>query len=315
MRWRALTAFGRGVVHPGAGIEDQHAVADPGRLAGNHLVDGKGKGPLGDHAGQAIEDLDVHPLELPGPAADRRAPTPGSAGPPAGPASAPGCRPAGRARCGSEWRPPPRPRCPGARPGPAGAGPRASRTRPTRSSRCSVWLVVGRTWPRTTNRSTRALPAGTKSSRSAKHRSDSTPQPADQALQVGDDRVRPGRCALRRARPAWPSQPSPLRPDPLAEAEQTRQVVNVGVELRDAWPPRRPGPRARVAGPASRRATTAKLLEVLPDLGQHPGQLGLVGVERAGQVVAARPARRRRRTGERRALRPRRRAGSRAGPG
>ena len=54
----------RGVVDPGAGVEDQHAVADPGVSAGDHLVDGKGKLPLGDHAGQAVEDLDVDPLEL-----------------------------------------------------------------------------------------------------------------------------------------------------------------------------------------------------------------------------------------------------------
>ena len=78
IRCRALTAFGRGVVDPGAGVEDQHPVADPRaarpgprRPWGRELAGG-------DHPGQAVEDLDVDPLQLAGPTADRAAPTRGS---------------------------------------------------------------------------------------------------------------------------------------------------------------------------------------------------------------------------------------------
>ncbi len=201
--------IGRRVVHPGAGIQDQHAVPHPGCLAGNHFVDGKGKGPLGEHASQAIEDLDVHPLELPGPASDRRAPTPWSSGPPVGPASAPEYRPDGRARCGSEWRLPPRPHCPGARPGPAGAGPRASgRARPGPPGAASGWWW-GAPGPARRTR-TPALPGGRRAAGPRSKGRTASPSPRPGAA-GGRRRVLPGRCARRRARRAWPRHYAQIR--------------------------------------------------------------------------------------------------------
>jgi hypothetical protein len=50
-------------------VEQQHAVADARRLLGGHLFDGERELARGDHAGEAIEDLDVHTLELARPAA------------------------------------------------------------------------------------------------------------------------------------------------------------------------------------------------------------------------------------------------------
>ena len=56
----------RGVVDTGAGIEHENPVSDTGRLRGDDLVQGIGKGTLDDHAGQPVEDLDVDPFELAG---------------------------------------------------------------------------------------------------------------------------------------------------------------------------------------------------------------------------------------------------------
>ena len=62
----------RGEVHAGAGVENQHTVAHRRRFARNHLVDRVRELALRQHPGQAIEDLDVHPLELSGSATYRQ---------------------------------------------------------------------------------------------------------------------------------------------------------------------------------------------------------------------------------------------------
>ena len=96
-----------------------------------------GNSPAGDHAGEAVEDLDVDPLELARPAAHRRHRLPRSSRRPWRPSSAPGCtgcataRVAGRAcsrrrRSGRGARPgrraAARPRRRPGRPGPRGTG-------------------------------------------------------------------------------------------------------------------------------------------------------------------------------------------------
>ena len=122
---------------PGRWHRGPAAVTDPGVSPVTTSSTGKG----------------IRPAPASGPAGRRPRYTPAravrAAGLPIGPilwssgqpdflASAPGYRPAGRAHPGSEWRPPLRRRCRGARPGPAEGRSCGVRTRPTRSSRCSV---------------------------------------------------------------------------------------------------------------------------------------------------------------------------------
>ena len=70
-------AVGRGVLHPGRRIEEDHAVADAGRLLGLGVLGVEREVARHDHPGEPVEDVDVGPLELTGLPAERRAPTPG----------------------------------------------------------------------------------------------------------------------------------------------------------------------------------------------------------------------------------------------
>ena len=79
-----------------------------------------------------------------------------------------------------------------------------------------------------------------------------------------------------------------LGPDLLAEAEQAGQVVDVGVELghgRDHLGPDFELVALGGLAPGDDR----EVAEVLPDLGEHPGELGFVGAEqtRPGRRLAA----------------------------
>ena len=202
----------RGVVHPGAGVEDQHAVADPGRLAGDHLVDRERERRPGRSCGPAGRRPRRTPARAARAGGRPRAPTPGSAGPPAGPASAPGCTPAGRARSGSGWRPRPRPRCRAARPGPAGDGPglrRPARPGP-RGAASGWWSAAPGPAPRT--RSSRP-PGGHEEQQVGEAQVGQHPPAGHQALQVVDDRVAPGRCAPATSSASVATQPA-LHPTP-----------------------------------------------------------------------------------------------------
>jgi hypothetical protein len=63
---------GRREVDPGRGIEAGHPVADPRRLVDFGLLGAEGEVAHGDHAGEAVEHLDVHPLQLARPPAHER---------------------------------------------------------------------------------------------------------------------------------------------------------------------------------------------------------------------------------------------------
>ncbi len=65
-------AVRRRVDDPALRVEEEHAVADAGRLLGLGLLGGVGERPLRDHPGEACEHIDVGALELTGLAADRR---------------------------------------------------------------------------------------------------------------------------------------------------------------------------------------------------------------------------------------------------
>src|SRR5206468_711535 len=62
---------GRGVFHPGGGVEQEDAVADPRGLLAGDLFDRERELARRDHAGEAVEDLDVDALQLPRPATGR----------------------------------------------------------------------------------------------------------------------------------------------------------------------------------------------------------------------------------------------------
>ena len=55
---------GAGVADDGLGVEEQDAVADPGRLLGDQGAALERERALVEHAGEAVEDLEVDPLQL-----------------------------------------------------------------------------------------------------------------------------------------------------------------------------------------------------------------------------------------------------------
>ena len=65
-------AVRRRVLHPAGGIEEDHAVADAGRLLGLGVLGVEREVAGRDHAGEPVEDVDVGALELAGLAAERR---------------------------------------------------------------------------------------------------------------------------------------------------------------------------------------------------------------------------------------------------
>ena len=68
---------GGGKVDPGGGVEAGHPVTDAGGLVGLGLLRPEGELAGDDHAGEAVEDLDVDPLEVARPAPHRRSRLPG----------------------------------------------------------------------------------------------------------------------------------------------------------------------------------------------------------------------------------------------
>ena len=70
-------AVGRRVLHPPRGIEEDHAVADAGRLLGLGVLGVEREVARRDHPGEAVEDVDVGALELAGLAAEGRRRLPG----------------------------------------------------------------------------------------------------------------------------------------------------------------------------------------------------------------------------------------------
>ena len=77
MRCSADTPFGDVYSTRADGIEEDHAVADAGRLLGLGVLRVEREVAGHDHAGEAVEDVDVGALELARLAPERRAPTPG----------------------------------------------------------------------------------------------------------------------------------------------------------------------------------------------------------------------------------------------
>src|SRR5207302_8971755 len=69
--------IGGRVLHPGGSVEQQHAVTDPRSLLGDDLLGRERELAVGDHAGEAVEDLDIDPFELARPPSDRRRRLPG----------------------------------------------------------------------------------------------------------------------------------------------------------------------------------------------------------------------------------------------
>ena len=82
---------GRRVLDPPGGIEEDHAVADAGRLLGLGVLGVEREVARGDHPGEAVEDVDVGALELAGLAAERRRRLPGEHADHLAARSAPGC--------------------------------------------------------------------------------------------------------------------------------------------------------------------------------------------------------------------------------
>src|SRR5207302_9746199 len=71
---------GGGVLHPGALVEHDHAVADTRRLLGGDVLAQERELPVDDHAGEAVEDLHVDALELARAPADAEGRLPGEHG-------------------------------------------------------------------------------------------------------------------------------------------------------------------------------------------------------------------------------------------
>ena len=88
----------RRVLDPAGVVEQDHAVADAGRLLAQALLAGEGELARRDHAGEAVEDLDVGALELAGMAHRRRRRLAGEHARWCGPGGAPGCTAPGPAR-------------------------------------------------------------------------------------------------------------------------------------------------------------------------------------------------------------------------
>ena len=202
----------RGVVDPGAGVEHQHPVADPRRLAGDHLVDREGELALATiMRAKPVEDLDVDPLQLaraggPTDSADSRViSATNSALPPHRDAHQ-----AGPLAAAAGWPTSPSttlPRLPGPGQERAVLGPIDHV--PTRSSRCRVWLVVGRTWPEHDELRRRRSRRPARTAAGRRSTGPRAPPSRRPAAAGGRRPARPGRCAPGPVRPA-----SPWRIDP-----------------------------------------------------------------------------------------------------
>ena len=191
-RCSAETAFGERVLDAARRVEDDDAVADARRLLGLDVLGVEREVAAGDHAGEAVEHVDVGALELAGLAAERRRRLAGEHADRPGPGSGPGCTAPAPAPCSGEivdlaLDDLAEPVGPGdERPVlllEDGAHPVAAVDR---------LAVVGRTWPSTTNRlppSSRGSPTTPNSSRSAKQRSASRPQLAASRCRCATDGV------------------------------------------------------------------------------------------------------------------------------
>ena len=199
-RWARRTRPGR------CASRSDHAVADPGRLLGLDVLGGEREVAGGDHAGEAVEDVDVGALELARLAAERRASTPGSAPPMTSPLrSGPGCT-STRTRSFSGGE---RDLALDDLAEPVGPGHERAllvvddRARPSRRGRRSGWWSAG-PGRATTNRSPPLLAAGREEQEVGEAEVGEQAPRGHEALQVRDPRPVERRCAAGRARPARP---------------------------------------------------------------------------------------------------------------
>ena len=199
----------RGVADPALLVDEDHAVTDPGRLLGGHLLAREREGPLGQHDGEPVEHVPVGALEV---------------------ARAGGRRPAdirvSTATVSPSWRTGMQCSRTGSPPGSSSISPAsdspvskvsttsgqtsASTVWPTRSCSTTVELLDGRIWPE--DHAARGRPGGGRPARGpsapsapGRRRTGRPGCPRCRAGAAGGPAApRPGWCARRRVRRAWP---------------------------------------------------------------------------------------------------------------